>query len=408
LDEMMRTRMFDRRPGLIAAIAAIAAVAVQFSPVGASSATGPSPATTHAVTLTASPVDNLVDGAAITYTVNTSGGTTLIGNLTAHICIHGLSGYTTGSFGYSGANGVRCVYNPGTLGVVPGIVSGGLNQADYESTHTYAGTETTSGPLTFHAGTGSVLWGNVTGQGPLNITCDSTHPCDLVIEVNLAGDGVPTTYFVQPLAYAGAGATTTTASTTVPGSTTTTVPSGTTTTTVGQETTTTVPSDTTTTTVGQETTTTVPSDTTTTTVGQETTTTVPSDTTTTTVAPETTTTIGPETTTTVEQETTTTVAQDTTTTVPATTTTLPSDTTTTVPATTTTFSTSGTTVSTTTTLPFGSDSLGSGSGSSGGSGSLPFTGSESKNVLSVALLSLSSGMLLLGRSRRTRARRYGD
>src|ERR1700688_3094034 len=112
----MNARMIRRHPGAVAALAAIAAVAVQFAPVGAAAPTGPSPATTNAVTLSAAPVDNLADGAVITYTVNTAGSTKLIGALTAHICVHGLSGYTSGSFGYSGAQAVRCVYNSGSPG----------------------------------------------------------------------------------------------------------------------------------------------------------------------------------------------------------------------------------------------------------------------------------------------------
>ena len=144
------------------------------------------------MTLTASPVDSLTDGAAITYTVNTSGSTKLIGSLTAHICIHGLTSYTVANFGYSGAQAVRCVYDSGTPGP-PGIVTGSLNGGDYETASTYSGTESTSGPLTFHAGTGSVLWGNATGQGPLTIKCDSSHPCDMVLQVGLTGDSVPST-----------------------------------------------------------------------------------------------------------------------------------------------------------------------------------------------------------------------
>ncbi len=107
--------------------------------------------------------------------------------------------YGTTNFGYSGANASRCVYDTGTAGP-PGIVSGGLTGADYEKSYgPYSGSETTSGALTFHVGTGSVTWGNATGFGPFTLDVDAGDPVDLVVQVNLAGDDVSTTYFVQPL-----------------------------------------------------------------------------------------------------------------------------------------------------------------------------------------------------------------
>ena len=196
-----------RHAGLFAALAAILAVALSFDVVDAASSTGPVPATTNTVTLTAAPVTGLTDGQTITYSVATSGSTTLTGAVTAHLCKHGLTGYTTSNFGYSGSQGVRCVYQAG-------IVSGGLTSADYEATQNFF-QATSTGALAFKAGTGSLVWGSVTGQGPLSIQCDSSNPCDLVVQVNLTGDSVATTYFIQPLEYGGGGGpTTTTTSTT--------------------------------------------------------------------------------------------------------------------------------------------------------------------------------------------------
>ncbi len=58
--------------------------------------------------------------------------------------------------------------------------------------------------MTFHVGTGSVTWGNVTGSGPNTLDADPADPVDLVVQVNLAGDDTPVTYFVQPISFAAA------------------------------------------------------------------------------------------------------------------------------------------------------------------------------------------------------------
>ena len=172
------------------------------APAAADPPIGPEPPTTNTVTLTASPVVGLEAGQAVTFSVTTSGTARLVGNLTAHLCKHGLSGYGPSSFGYSGSGASRCVYDDHVAGP-PGIVSGGLTGGDYEATFgPYSGSESTSGPLTFHAGTGTVTWGNATGYGPFSITANAANPVDLVIEVNLSGDDTPTTYFIQPLNFA--------------------------------------------------------------------------------------------------------------------------------------------------------------------------------------------------------------
>ncbi len=191
------------RFALLTGVLSLVTAAAFVTPAAAAPAIGPVPATTNGVTLTASPTTGLSDGSAVTFTVNTTGATKLVGNLTAHLCLDGFTSYSTGTFGYSGSSATRCIYDSGTPGP-PGIVSGSLTGADYEKTFgPFAGTESTSGSLTFHVGTGSVLWGNATGEGPLTLTADSTHPVDLVLEVNLAGDSTPTTYFIQPLSVRG-------------------------------------------------------------------------------------------------------------------------------------------------------------------------------------------------------------
>jgi len=105
------------------------------------------------------------------------------------------------------------------------------------------------------------VWGNNAGYGPFTITCDSAHPCDLVLQVNLVGDSVAQTYFIQPLNYTGAAVTTTTTSSTTTSSTTTSSTTSTSTTSTSSTTTTTKPA--TTTTKPATTTTTTPATTTT-------------------------------------------------------------------------------------------------------------------------------------------------
>jgi hypothetical protein len=189
-----------RRTGraLLVGAVALASTVALVAPADAVAPIGPTPATQHSVTLTATPVVGLTNGQAVTFTVHTAGGTTLVGNITAHICIHGSTTYGPSNFGYSDSSASRCVYQPG-------IVSGGLTGADYEKVYPpYAGSETTSGPLTFKAGTGTVTWGNALGFGPFTLTASATSEADLVIQVNLSGDDTPTTYFIQPLTFASA------------------------------------------------------------------------------------------------------------------------------------------------------------------------------------------------------------
>ena len=198
---------------------------------------------------------------------------------------------------------------------------------------------------------------------------------------------------------AGGGTTTTTAAgttTTTAGGTTTTTAGGTTTTTVGGTTTTTAGGGTTTTTAGGTTTTTA--------VATTTTTAAPTTTTTTTVAPTTTTTTVPSGTTT-----TTAASGTTTTTVHSsnTTTTTAHATTTTTPGAKATFAPSSTTTTTSNTP---GSQVGDKDGRSGtGSGSLPFTGSNSVGPLGgVTALFVGGVLVLAGRRRRPRNERRSE
>jgi hypothetical protein len=184
------------RIAVLAGLLSLVPLAAFVGPAAADPPIGPAPPTSNTVTLTASPVTGLDAGQAVTFTVTTSGTARLVGNLTAHLCKHALTGYGTSNFGYSGSQADRCIYSSG-------IVSGGLKSADYEKTFgPYSGGESTSGPLTLHAGTGTVTWGNASGYGPFTLTANSNNPVDLVIQVNLSGDDTPTTYFIQPLNFA--------------------------------------------------------------------------------------------------------------------------------------------------------------------------------------------------------------
>jgi hypothetical protein len=196
----------DRRGRLFVALAAGAAIAVSglafVAPAFGDIPIGPNPAPSGTVSFTAAPATGLVDGQQVTFSVQTSGGTTLIGTITAHICRTGLSNYGLSNFGYSDASASRCVW---AGDITTGALDDGAGgAADYEKVYpAYSGAETNSGPLTFKVGTGSVTWGNALGYGPFTLQADATHKADLVVQVNLSGDTVPTTYFIQPLTFAG-------------------------------------------------------------------------------------------------------------------------------------------------------------------------------------------------------------
>jgi hypothetical protein len=191
----------------------------------------------------------------------------------------------------------------------------------------------------FHVGIGTGAQWVDFFDTPHTLTCDSSHQCDIVVQFQITGGQ---SWFAAPLTFAGGSTTTTT---TAPGTTTTTAP-GTTTT-------------------------------------SPTTTTAPG--TTTTTAPATTTTTAPATTTTTAPGTTTTTAPGTTTT-----TTDPPSSTTQAPA------------STTTTFPTVVANAGAGGtgGASGvptasGTGGLALTGVDSRDLASLAFITMAAGLFLL-------------
>ncbi len=169
------------------------------TPAGAVAGIGPVPAPANTTTITYStPVTGLVAGNSVGFTVNTSSPATL-NKVHAKICATGNSTYSTTTFGYSGPSGTRCVYGAGvTSGSLSGIQSGyQLGPIPYSSV-------TTSGALSFSAGTGTVSWTNANGNNGGPLTCDATHNCDLVVNVGLTGDASATdTWFIQPLTFAG-------------------------------------------------------------------------------------------------------------------------------------------------------------------------------------------------------------
>ena len=276
-----RWKPISQRVASTVAMVALAGV-IALQAVDVRAATGPTPAANATIDVT--PISGLTDGQAVNVTVNTSGGTALFG-VTIHLCKPNLTAYGTSNFGYSGSSGTRCGYRGN-------VIPGGVPGSAYAFFQQFGGTETTSGALPFHVGTGSVTWDDSGGFGPTTVTCDNASPCDLVVKVDLTGASA-TTFFVQQVTFGGSPVTTTTTAppvtttTTAPPTTTTTTPPATTTTTKAPTTTTTAPPATTTTT----TTTTAPPATTTTTKAPTTTTTAPPATTTTTKAPTTTTTV---------------------------------------------------------------------------------------------------------------------
>ena len=191
----------------LAAVVSLGTIVSLAGPAVADPTVGPTPAPTNNTTITFSTShDGLVNGQGVGFTVNTTLPSTL-NKVHAKICATGYTTYSSTTFGYANAGGTRCVYGAG-------ITSGGLTgiQAGYQLGPNPYSSVTTSGPLTFAVGTGTVNWNNSNGNpaqglpapggaGPL--ACDVTHKCDLVVDVGLTGDSVTDTYFIQPLTFAG-------------------------------------------------------------------------------------------------------------------------------------------------------------------------------------------------------------
>jgi hypothetical protein len=254
-------------------LGALTLLAVPFDLAQAASGTaGP-------VNVTVTPTTGLTTGDTISIHGEIPAATTgTISDIRAHICRTPASGPISNitDFGFAGPYCVKFD------GIAQGSLGAGL-VTNYENGAAIANTK--SADTTFTAGTGEVGWLDDIGF-PHVLTCDAAHPCDLVVQFQISVSPF-TVYLTTPLSYAG-GATTTSSSTT----TSSTTPGGTTTTT--SSTTTTKPPATTTSTTTSSTTTTKPPATTTSTTTSSTTTTKPPSTTTS----STTTTAGPTTTTT--------------------------------------------------------------------------------------------------------------
>jgi hypothetical protein len=194
---------------VLAAVVSLGTVAAMAVPAAADPTIGPTPVPTNATSITfTNSHDGLVNGQGIGFHVDTTGPASL-NKVHGKICATGYTTYGATSFGYANAGGTRCVFGAGvTTGGLTGIQSGyQLGPIPYSSV-------TTSGNLSFAAGTGTVTWNNSNGNpgqgnpGPAGgagpLLCDVTHKCDLVVDVGLTGDSVTDTFFIQPLTFAGA------------------------------------------------------------------------------------------------------------------------------------------------------------------------------------------------------------
>jgi hypothetical protein len=226
---------------LLAVLLAIAAVVV--GPSGSARALSDS---VGPINVTISPTDGLTDGQAISIHATATSGT--MSEIRAHICDPAFAAHPN-------------LFNFGFGGTLCSSVAPGTG--DSETIQVLA--NTTSGDLTFKAGIGTATFTDELFGDQHNLTCDSGHGCDLVVQFQ--SNVLPGTYyFIAPLTYAGAGGTTTSTTTSTTAATTTTT-TGTTSTTAGTTSTTTTADGTTTTTAAGGTTTT-----TTTTAGTTTTT----------------------------------------------------------------------------------------------------------------------------------------
>jgi hypothetical protein len=127
--------------------------------------------------VTVTPAVNLSDGQAVGIHAEAATGT-VIYSITAHTCI---PGKVTGdhSFGFTGQ------YCPN----VP------IGSGEVEKLVTFPGA--TSADMQYTVGTGAVTWYNESGF-QYAITCDASHPCDLVLKIEIT-DG--TQYVRVPLCY---------------------------------------------------------------------------------------------------------------------------------------------------------------------------------------------------------------
>ncbi len=250
----------------------------------------PAPAitgTTGPIAVTVAPTDNLSSGQVIAVDATATDGT--MTQAQAHVCSPDLP-LPVNQFKFTSD-----IYCPNVT----------LTGGDVLNVKTVTTGPQATEHLDVLVGTGHATWIDGFGGDTHDLDCDSTHSCNLVIQFQ-SSVTPGTFYFIAPLTYSDSGVTTTSTSTSSTTTTPTTLPSTTTTTTTQPSTTTTTSSSTTTTqpstTTTTTTTTTRPS---TTTTSSATTTTRPS-TTTTTTQPSTTTTTSSSSTTTTQPSTTTT------------------------------------------------------------------------------------------------------
>jgi hypothetical protein len=219
----MRSLRLPRRPAVLLLVAlALAAATLALSRTQqARAVTG----TTGPIEVTVTPTDGLTDAQLLTISATASSGT--MSEIRAHICMHGQpSGGINNTFDF-GFQGTFC-YDGN-----PGFGSGKLGAGDFEQAVALANTTTGTLDL-FRAGIGSVTWLDELGDGPFSLQCDPTHPCDLVVQVQ-SSVAPNTFFFTTPLTYVSGSGTTTTTTTSAPGGGTTTTTTTTTPTKQGEK-----------------------------------------------------------------------------------------------------------------------------------------------------------------------------
>jgi hypothetical protein len=184
---------------LVALVLAIAAVAVlQRHPADAASGiAGPA-------SVTVTPTDSLADGQAVDVTATFTAGSVF--KVTVHLCKHNAAIANDADFAFDGPNCSPNKVSPNadkeqSVFVAPSDTSVALTAANSKA---------------FHVGIGTGdpwmdFFDNTNTQ-----TCDSTHQCDLVVEVAISGGAA---FFTAPLTFAGDGPTTTGGVTTSPATT---------------------------------------------------------------------------------------------------------------------------------------------------------------------------------------------
>jgi LPXTG-motif cell wall-anchored protein len=180
--------------GVVVSVGAVVAIFSGLAPTAARAFTG----TTGPVNVTITPTADLTVGQVINVHAEATSGT--MSELRAHICTPAPppEGGITNTFDF-GYQGDYCSNKaPGGGDAQKVVVLG----------------NTTSGDLTFKAGVGTVTWKNEFGDEH-TLQCDSTHPCDLVVQIQ--SSVAPGTYFITAhLTYAAGGTATTAPATTAP------------------------------------------------------------------------------------------------------------------------------------------------------------------------------------------------